>query len=174
MEKSKSRGALVVAPGNTRLLPPLQQQLPGKRREQILKPALSDWLLCPAPNEASWAWQHRLACSDGKHVSAGSWCVGSPARRETSFFATREKNGIQIEGDKHRKVQSFTVQLVQLCQSTRLIQEESLTVSLEEKTLHVDKWRWGGVKCTLQKAQLLDMSEIPEHDSLYFLIYLLH
>ena len=91
MEKSKSRGALVVALGNTRLLPPLQQQLLGKRQEQILKPTLSYWLLCPAPNEASWARQHRPACSDGKHVSMGSWCVGSPARRETSFFATRKK-----------------------------------------------------------------------------------
>ena len=53
------------------------------------------------------------------------------------------------------------------------MQEESLTVSLEEKTLHVDKRVWGGVKCTLQRAQLLDMSAIPEHDSLHFIINLL-
>ena len=54
------------------------------------------------------------------------------------------------------------------------MQEESLTMSLEEKTLHVDKWVWGRVKCTLQKAQLLDMSAIPEHDFFHFIINLLH
>ena len=69
---------------------------------------------------------------------AGVWAVLLEGKPPSLLL--EKKNGIQIEGDKHRKVQSFTVQLVQLRQSTRLIQEESLTVSLEEKTIHVDKW----------------------------------
>lgn len=69
---------------------------------------------------------------------AGVWAVLLEGKHPSLLL--EKKNGVQIEGDKHKRVQSFTVQSVQLCQSTRLIQEESLTVSLEKKTLHVDKW----------------------------------
>ena len=68
---------------------------------------------------------------------AGVWAVllgGKPLS-----LLLEKKNGIQTEGDRHRRVRCFTVQSAQPCQSTRLMQEESLTVSLEEKTLHVDK-----------------------------------